>query len=89
MCISKSQKILGPQIENLQIATHVEGPQITNFLSPQFDELNSGTYFPMAHLWKFAASNNNNSDTAGVIDTSGEQRPANIFGNFCKHLKWS
>jgi hypothetical protein len=50
MCISKSQKILGPQIENLQIATHVEGPQITNFLSPQFDELNSGTYFPMAHL---------------------------------------
>ncbi len=88
MWISKSQKILGPQIENLPIATHAEGPQITNFVSPQFDELICGTYFVMAHLWKFVACNNN-SDTAGVIDTSGEQQLANIFGNFCKHLKWS
>jgi len=50
MWISKSQKILGPHIENLQIATHAEGPQKTNFVSPQFDELNCETYFPMAHL---------------------------------------
>ncbi len=88
MWISKSQKILGPQIENLQFATQAEGLQITNFVSPQFDELNCETYFPIAHLWKIAACNNN-SDTAGVIDTSGDQGLANIFGNFCKHLKWS